>query len=261
MSRAEDRIGDRELSQWRTPAGRVVADAAVRVLGHREVTLLALTALVGALVMGLLTALSAELYDAVTEHEGIALVDKPVLMDMVALRSPGWDRVVAFFTTIGGPVVMPVLATAVVLVMAWRWRSRTPIVLMVVGAAGSLATTIVGKDYIGRVRPAYEWAVPPYETSPSFPSGHSLNAVVVSGIIAYLLLLHLRSRRARWAVVAAAVVYSLLMGLSRVYLGHHWLTDVLVGWTMGGAWLTVVITAHRLTLTLRHRSATAAREP
>jgi membrane-associated phospholipid phosphatase len=41
------------------------------------------------------------------------------------------------------------------------------------------------------------------------------------------------------------------MGLSRVYLGHHWLTDVLVAWALGLGWLTVVITAHRLLLTLR----------
>jgi undecaprenyl-diphosphatase len=43
------------------------------------------------------------------------------------------------------------------------------------------------------------------------------------------------------------------MGLSRVWLGHHWFTDVAVGWTMGLAWIGVIITAHRLYLTLHHR--------
>jgi membrane-associated phospholipid phosphatase len=56
------------------------------------------------------------------------------------------------------------------------------------------------------------------------------------------------SHRLTVAAPAVATVLAIAMGLSRVYLGHHWLTDVLVGWTLGAAWLAVIITCHRLAL-------------
>ena len=65
-------------------------------------------------------------------------------------------------------------------------------------------------------------------SSPSFPSGHSLNALVLAGMVAYLVCLRLRRRSVRAATVAAAGSFAVAMGLPRVYLGHPWLTDVLV---------------------------------
>ena len=58
--------------------------------------------------------------------------------------------------------------------------------------------------------------------------------------------------------VATAAAFAFTMGMSRVYLGHHWLTDVLVAWALGLAWLTAVITAHRILLTVRTRDRAAA---
>jgi membrane-associated phospholipid phosphatase len=71
--------------------------------------------------------------------------------------------------------------------------------------------------------------------------------------VAYLLVLRQRTLRARVLTVMAAAVFALAVGLSRVFLGHHWFTDVLGAWTLGLAWLAVVITAHRLYLTVRRR--------
>jgi undecaprenyl-diphosphatase len=146
---------------------------------------------------------------------------------------------------------MPVLALLATGLMVWRWRSRTPLVLMLIAAAGSLAMTVAGKDLIGRARPPQTLAVPPFERSPSFPSGHTLNATVLTGVAVYLLLRRLESVRARVATVVAGALFAGSMGLSRVFLGHHWLTDVVAGWALGLAWVAVVVTAHRLHLTVR----------
>ena len=146
---------------------------------------------------------------------------------------------------------MTIIASAITLAMVLRWRSRTPLVLMVIAVAGSLAMTSIGKVMVGRIRPPTSAAVPPFESSPSFPSGHALNSTVIAGLVAYLLLRRLNSRVARVITVVLAAAWALGIGLSRVFLGHHWLTDVMFGWTLGLAWLALVITAHRLYLTVR----------
>lgn len=207
---------------------------------------LLITLALGLIPAVLLTLGSAEVYDAVVESDGVALLDQPALDAALAVRSPWTDTAVTAFTNLAGTVGMPILAGAAMLVLAWRWKSWTPVLLMVSAAAGSLLMTVAGKDLIGRTRPPLPDAVPPYEYSASFPSGHSLNSVVIAGMVAYLIILRLQARRTKLLTAAAAAAFAVAVGLSRVYLGHHWLTDVLVAWTLGLAWLAVVITVHRL---------------
>jgi undecaprenyl-diphosphatase len=255
----EERIGPRDLTAWPTPPGRALARAALTA-GRGAARLgawgaanlvLVLTALVGGVVVTALVAAAAQVYESVVEADGLAGLDRPVLDAAVGLRSGGLDHAVTLYTDVGGPVGMPVLALLATLVMVLRWRSRTPVVLMVIAAAGSLAMTIAGKDLVARARPPQSLAVPPFETSPSFPSGHTLNATVLTGVAVYLVLRRVESARGRAAVVGAGLVFVLTMGLSRVFLGHHWLTDVVAGWALGLAWAAVVVTAHRLYLTVR----------
>lgn len=244
-------VGLRDLTVWRTRGGRaLVAGAgwlAARLGPH---VALAATVVAGGTAVTLLTRASAEIYESVSDEDGVAGLDRPVLDAVLDWRSEPADTVITWFTDLGGQVGMTLLATAVVVAMTLAWRQWTPAVLVGVAAAGSLAMTVVGKAAVGRVRPPLADAVPPYESSPAFPSGHALNAVVIAGVVAYLLVRRQRRRWVRVTTITAAAVFSLLMGLSRVYLGHHWLTDVLVSWTLGLAWLTVVVVAHRLFLTV-----------
>ena len=142
---------------------------------------------------------------------------------MVDLRTPARAEWATRLTDVGGVIGMPVLAAVVVLTLALWWRRRTPVVLMLAAAAGSLLITVAGKELTARARPPLEMAVPPFESSPSFPSGHTLNATVVVGVVAYLLLIRLSGHHGRRLVLILASAFVLAMGLSRVYLGHHWL--------------------------------------
>jgi membrane-associated phospholipid phosphatase len=137
---------------------------------------------------------------------------------------------------------MTIIASLITIAMVWRWRSRTPLILMLIAVAGSLTMTTVGKAVVGRVRPPLTESVPPYEYAFSFPSAHALNSTVIAGMVAYLLLRRLRSQ---WARVTTVILLPPAMCVSRVFLGHYWLTDVIFAWMLGGAWLALLITCHR----------------
>ena len=256
---SDDRfIGRTDLTRWRAPLGRWLAGV-VRWLSARlgPHAALILTLAVGAAIATALTYLSAEVYDAVIETDGVAALDHPLLEAGKSVRSPGLDIVATGYTDIAGTIGMPILAATIMVVLAVKRRSWTPVILMLTATAGSLLMTVAGKQLIGRARPPLVDAIPPYEYSPSFPSGHTLNATVIAGVVAYLIILRLDTLRARTLTVLAAGFFAFTVGLSRIYLGHHWFTDVLVAWTLGAVWLVLVITAHRLYLTANRQTAGA----
>lgn len=249
------RIGERDLAHWPSWAGTQLVGWATRLAEVRSAhTVMLVTAAIGALVVSGLTAAGAGVYDAVEENDGISGLDRPALELARAWRTPTSTRLLTWFTNLGGPIGMPIIAGVVTIFLVVRWRTRTPLLLMLVAVAGSLAFTTVGKAVVGRARPPLADAVPPYEYAFSFPSGHALNSTVIAGVVAYLVLAHLRTAAARSLTVIAAALWAAAMGLSRVFLGHHWLTDVIFAWLVGLAWLGVLITAHRLYLTVHRRT-------
>jgi len=252
---SQDRfVAGQDLTRWKSPIGRTLARGAewiTRLLGPYA-------ALIITLVVGLAVALSlalafGEVYESVTEADGVAGLDHPVLDAAKTVRSPALDVAITAYTNIGGTVGMPIIAVVIMIFLATRRKSWTPVILMLAAGLGSLLITVLGKPLFGRTRPDLADAIPPYEHSPSFPSGHSLNSLVIAGIVAYLVILRLKTLRARVITGALAAAFAITMGLSRVYLGHHWLTDVLAAWAIGISWLALVITAHRLYLTVRTR--------
>lgn len=215
-----------------------------------------ITMLIGGVVIVMLALLSAEVYDNVVDDAGLANLDKPTLSFMEHLRSPGLDSFVTGFTNIGGGIGMPILASILTAWLTWVSRTWRPLILIGGAAAVSITATSLGKKLIGRARPDHADAVPPYENSPSFPSGHTLNTTVVIGLVVYLACLQVHRTIARVGLIAAGVLFIFAMGMSRVYLGHHWMTDVIIGWVLGFGWVGIVILAHRLFHVLRHREHT-----
>jgi len=136
--------------------------------------------------------------------------------------------------------------TAVVVVetgLAMRLRVKTwrPLTILGLVYAGSVILEIALKMTIVRAQPPAGWI--PARWGSSFPSGHSARAAAIYGAWAHLVG-ELRSewRGRLWTV---AILTALIVGISVVYLGMHWSTDVTVGWIVGAAWLGLVISRFR----------------
>lgn len=248
-------IGDRDLTTWRSRLGRQLARV-TRWLGPYAT--LITTLVIGMVAVVALTAIAAEIYEAVTESDGVAGLDKPLLAAAISIRTPWLDTAATALTDVAGVIGMPIIAVLAIIILTIRRHSWTPALLITAAGIGSLLMTIAGKNLIGRARPDLTDAVPPYEHSPSFPSGHALNAVVIAGIIAYLLILRQQRLTTRIITITIAATFAVAIGATRVYLGHHWFTDVLAAYFLGAGWLALVITAHRLYLTARVRKSLQA---
>jgi undecaprenyl-diphosphatase len=124
--------------------------------------------------------------------------------------------------------------------------------LVIVTLAGAGLLNGLLKVSFARVRPEalFDYPLPP---SPSFPSGHALYAASVFGGLAALLTARLKHRALRVAVWSGATALVLLVGLSRIYLGVHYPSDVLAGFAVGLIWVTAVALGDRLVQHRRRR--------
>ncbi|HXH83451.1 MAG TPA: phosphatase PAP2 family protein [Candidatus Tectomicrobia bacterium] len=150
-------------------------------------------------------------------------------------RGPGWLVAAAQdVTALGGPTVLTLAVLAVLgyLVLAAHAREAW---LVAIASGGGLALSTALKMGFARDRPDVVPHLAPVLTA-SFPSGHTMVAAVVYLTLGALLAVVLPRRRVKAYTVAIAFVLVLLIGISRVYLGVHYPSDVLAGLTAGLAW-------------------------
>ena len=171
--------------------------------------------------------LFAKIAEDVVTRESTAF-DRAVSLTLHQLGNPALDRVMQAFSTIGAA---PVVLAIVVLVIAWSVKRndyRAAATLMAVAVATECLNAIL-KFAFQRVRPSL-WAVVTLH-SYSFPSGEAMAAVAIYGMAA-VVVVRPRPRAARSAEVGIPLL-ALLIGVSHVYLGVHWATDVLAGFAAG----------------------------
>lgn len=140
----------------------------------------------------------------------------------------------ADLTSLGGISVLGLFAL-IALGFLLIQKKRLSAVLLVVGLGGGVALSEGLKSLFARERPPAAYQV--VETlNASFPSGHALLATVFYLSLGVMLTRAFPQRRLKAYAMAVAIVIALLIGLTRIYLGAHWATDVFAGWSVGAAW-------------------------
>lgn len=181
--------------------------------------------------VGLLLPLWAfgELADEVHEAEAFPF-DEPILRFAHELAHDGFDRVFLLFSQLGYHYGVVPFDIVLVLALALRRRLREGL-FAGLAIVGSALLNLATKQVFARARPSLWESIAP-ESTYSFPSGHAMGSMTVAAVLVLLAWY----TRWRWWVAVPATAFVAMVGLSRVYLGVHYPSDILAGWAAALAW-------------------------
>lgn len=151
---------------------------------------------------------------------------------------PRWfEHAVAEVTTLGGTVNLTIIVVIALAFLLLQRRVASAL-LVAVSVGGGMALSETIKTLLGRDRPPLIYRAVE-TTNASFPSGHAMLSTITYLTLGALLAQVMPRRREKAFVLAAAALLAAMVGASRIYLGVHWTTDVLAGWSLGAAWAMI----------------------
>jgi membrane-associated phospholipid phosphatase len=213
-----------------------------RRLWWGAIGVVALGLLASAAMLVLLTEAHQEVIEPQTQN-----VDLTLLNQTHTLASPAVTTVMQTITMLGSAQALSIVVLASALILLLR-RAPVEALGLVAAFAGAGLLDALLKLWFHRERPSVQWALA-QESTFSFPSGHAMLSLVIYGMILYLILRLSHSFLLSLAAGLIALPLILGIGVSRVYLGVHYPSDILAGYLAGALWLLAVI----LSLEALHR--------
>jgi membrane protein DedA with SNARE-associated domain len=225
------------LNDWKVVPGRPVRNLAVTLFDPTRPEAGALALFAGVLIAAS-WALMAVLEDVFT-HDALMRADGSIYHLLQGLRTPAGDAVMIALTELGDAAVMLPLIAVVLGWLLWSrsWRAAA-YWLAAVGVGGALTLALKAGFHLPRPAPLYEGL-----SRFAFPSGHAAMSVVIYGFLGVLIGRGV-SPRARMAFASVALLLVALIAFSRLYLGAHWLSDVLGGLAFGATWVALLALAY-----------------
>ncbi len=196
-----------------------------------SITISKLTVSLGAFLalMGMFGYIAKQVYEGDT-----ATRDTEILLKINSHSSSLYDFL-ALTITYSGNILSVVMLLLILLFILYKRRQFRMIVQVLFSVGGAVAANALLKLLFQRDRPEL-WQLITHESTYSFPSGHAL---ITAALATTVVILWWRSKYRRYIVIVAAL-YTILVGLSRLYLGVHFPSDVVAGWCYGVAWAIIV---------------------
>lgn len=225
------------MSERKHFAGFSIFGAALRVLRRvgGKLSRGFLVCLIGVIAFGLLA-------DEMREGDTVGF-DAIVRDGVNSVATPVLTQLAIFFSFIGDWPFLTILGLAIFGFLLYiKWKREA--VIFFITNIGELILNVSLKLIYQRTRPEplFEYALP---DSYSFPSGHALGSFCFFGILAWTLAANVETAQAKWAIYAASAILILSIGLSRIYLGVHYPSDVVAGYLVASVWTLTVVFADR----------------
>lgn len=220
---------------------RQISNFWLRHIHPRLAPLIATISIIGLASCLLILFVLAKLVEEVLERDAFTF-DTTFLLWLHQFANPNLDNLMLFITNLGNPSTVVIVAGVNILLLWWR-RYREEAKVFVLACSGALILNTGLKLFFSKPRPEL-WHRLISEKSFSFPSGHALGSIVLYGFIAYELATHYPHFAK--VIYSLTVIFIAAIGISRLYLGVHWPTDIIAGYGVGFLWLMICITMLKL---------------
>ncbi len=179
-----------------------------------------------------------EITESIENSPWMLSIDKSFARFLFSIRITTIADALLYFTMLGSIRVVIIIALAAIVIFLWK-KNFVYLIASVIALVGTGATVLLGKNYFHRIRPTdfgfYS------ETSFSFPSGHATIAVAFYGLLFYAVFHHFKRNKIKFLWITISLSFILLLGFSRLYLGVHYLSDVVAGYSLGFLWLLLAL--------------------
>jgi membrane-associated phospholipid phosphatase len=196
----------------------------------------------GFAALAVFTCLSAVLIRKLAGPLVTASFDAPVVQYAAAHRVRYLTGIMTAITAVGSDLSLWIAVLIGGAILGWLSRSWRPLFVLALVMGGAVSLDHLIKFIVARMRPSsLLWASPARDWS--FPSGHATESAAVYLTLALMFANTQRRLGVKLVTYTIAIAGAFLIGVSRVYLGVHWPTDVIVGWALGFAWSAIVLVA------------------
>jgi membrane-associated phospholipid phosphatase len=193
------------------------------------------------MVIAAATMFGAIAEDVVNHDEPLGAIDLNVGQWSHEHATPASTWFMRFFSAVGAPVTVLTIASIAAIFLFWR-RQRYAALLLALAVPGGMLLNFIVKVVVHRHRPIFD---NPIQTlaSYSFPSGHAAGSTLLFGALTAIAIWQVCDWRVRTLVPACAALLIALICFSRIYLGVHYLSDVIAGFLVGAVWLGACLIA------------------